>query len=73
MLAFNDCGWLSISNEILLFDLPIYLNRDLDLFLGNTFDTQLRSFIPAAIYYYFLCEFIGANEVSLVTTATGFA
>lgn len=30
-LFFNDCGWFSTSNEILLFDLPIYLNRDFDL------------------------------------------
>ena len=31
LLVFNDCGWFSISNEILLFDLPIYSNRDFDL------------------------------------------
>ena len=30
-LFFNVCGWFSISNEILLFDLPINLNRDFDL------------------------------------------
>ena len=31
LLVFNVCGWFSISNEILLFDLPINLNRDFDL------------------------------------------
>ena len=70
LLAFNDRGWFSISNEILSFDLPIYYNRDFDLFFGNPFDAQLRSVIPAGIFYYFLHEFIGANEASLVTTAT---